>query len=55
MLQFPLEWALGNGALSKEKYPKLVAFVESNKKRGPFERGVKRVVDETGEYNMNFK
>ena len=55
LLQFPLEGAVAGGLLSKEKYPKLTAFVDANQKREAYKKGVQRVIDETGEYSMNLR
>lgn len=52
LMVFPLEAAIGRAGLTKEKYPKTVAYVERLQQRDAYKKAVQKIIDETGEYNM---
>lgn len=47
---FPLEAALGRGGLTKEKFPRLVRYVDALRGREAYVRAVDRIKEETGGY-----
>ena len=48
---FPLDAAAdGDTGLTKEKYPKIMAYLTRLKERPAFQRAVQKIKDETGEY-----
>jgi len=52
MMIFPLEAAQWRAGLTKEKYPKLSAYITRLQQREAFQRAIKKIEDVTGEkYN----
>jgi len=52
MMIFPLEAAQWRAGLTKEKYPKLSAYIARLQQREAFQRAIKKIEDITGEkYN----
>ena len=49
LMIFPLEMARGNGFITKEKYPKLVAYVTRLQEREANIRATKKIEEVTGE------
>ena len=50
---FPLEAGEGRTGLTKEKYPKTIAYLESLYERDAYKRAVERIEKETGETFSN--
>ncbi|KAJ9638235.1 bifunctional glutathione transferase/peroxidase [Coniosporium apollinis] len=49
MMIFPLEAAQWRAGLTKEKYPRLAAYIERLQQREAFQRAIKKIEDVTGE------
>lgn len=50
LMQFPLEAGMGRTGLTKEKYPKICAYVERLMEREAFKSAVENIKKDTGKY-----
>lgn len=50
---FPLEAATGRAPLSKEQYPRIIAYVERLQAMDAYKRAIERVKEETGSYEAS--
>ena len=53
LMVFPLEAATGRAPLNKEKYPKIIAYVEHLQAMDAYKRAIERVKEETGSYEAS--
>lgn len=52
LMVFPLEAAQGRAGVTKEKYPKICAYVERLTQRPAYKKAVQRIVDDFGKYEL---
>lgn len=53
LMEFPLSAAQGRAGLTKEKYPKICAYVKSLQERPAYKKAVQEIIDKTGSYDMS--